>query len=201
MHTRTQKNTSLLLKIAKKYFLDSCTVWKNCSCTVWKITKLAFLASFNFIPSYYTNTMVYNAAIWLDSPITNDINRIKNKNTFYSCSMLNKLFISISTEINQVLIMFNAIDFSVPLRLPRLKDDRTGQNKHELLQYSVRTINNSKVSRITYPRKCTRCTKNEFRWVGYSCFCHRLMGSPISRPLQRWRIHSDSLAATSGIAH
>ena len=34
-----------------------------------------------------------------------------------------------------------------------LKDDRTGQNKHELLQYSVRTINNSKVSRITYPRK------------------------------------------------
>ena len=34
-----------------------------------------------------------------------------------------------------------------------IKDDRTGQNKHELLQYSVRTINNSKVSRITYPRK------------------------------------------------
>ena len=34
-----------------------------------------------------------------------------------------------------------------------LKDDRTGQNKHELLQYSVRTINNCTVSRITYPRK------------------------------------------------
>ena len=34
-----------------------------------------------------------------------------------------------------------------------LKDDKTGQNKHELLQYSVRTINNSKVSRITYSRK------------------------------------------------
>ena len=33
------------------------------------------------------------------------------------------------------------------------KDDRTGQNKHELLQYSFRTINNSTVSRITYPRK------------------------------------------------
>ena len=37
--------------------------------------------------------------------------------------------------------------------LQELKDDKTGQNKQELLQYSVRTINNSKVSRITYPRK------------------------------------------------
>ena len=34
-----------------------------------------------------------------------------------------------------------------------IKDDQTGENKHELLQYSVRTINNSKVSRIPYPRK------------------------------------------------
>ena len=33
------------------------------------------------------------------------------------------------------------------------KDEETGQNKHELLQYSVRTINNSKVSRITYQHK------------------------------------------------
>ena len=34
-----------------------------------------------------------------------------------------------------------------------VKDDQSGQHTHELLQYSVRTINNSKVSRITYPRK------------------------------------------------
>ena len=33
------------------------------------------------------------------------------------------------------------------------KDDLTGENKHELLQYSVRTINNSKVSHITCPHK------------------------------------------------
>ena len=40
-----------------------------------------------------------------------------------------------------------AANFSMNLIL--LKDDRTGQNKHELLQYSVRTINNSKVSGLT----------------------------------------------------
>ena len=34
-----------------------------------------------------------------------------------------------------------------------VKDEGTFANKHELLQYSVRTINSSKVSRITYPRK------------------------------------------------
>ena len=34
-----------------------------------------------------------------------------------------------------------------------IKDEETFANKHELLQYSVRTINNGKVSRITYPRK------------------------------------------------
>ena len=33
------------------------------------------------------------------------------------------------------------------------KDEKTGQIKHELIQYSVRTINNSQVSGITYPRK------------------------------------------------
>ena len=37
--------------------------------------------------------------------------------------------------------------------LPSLKDETTGQIKHELIQYSVRTINNSQVSGITYPRK------------------------------------------------
>ena len=35
----------------------------------------------------------------------------------------------------------------------RFKDETTGQIKHELIQYSVRTINNSQVSGITYPRK------------------------------------------------
>ena len=35
----------------------------------------------------------------------------------------------------------------------RLKDDKPEQIKHELIQYSVRTINNSQVSRKTYPRK------------------------------------------------
>ena len=34
-----------------------------------------------------------------------------------------------------------------------LKDDKPEQIKHELIQYSVRTINNSQVSRKTYPRK------------------------------------------------
>ena len=34
-----------------------------------------------------------------------------------------------------------------------IKDETTGQIKHELIQYSVRTINNSQVSGITYPRK------------------------------------------------
>ena len=34
-----------------------------------------------------------------------------------------------------------------------IKDEKTGQIKHELIQYSVRTINNSQVSGITYPRK------------------------------------------------
>ena len=34
-----------------------------------------------------------------------------------------------------------------------VKDDKPGQIKHELIQYSVRTINNSQVSRKTYPRK------------------------------------------------
>ena len=34
-----------------------------------------------------------------------------------------------------------------------LKDEETFANKHELLQYSVRTINKSKASRITYPHK------------------------------------------------
>ena len=33
------------------------------------------------------------------------------------------------------------------------KDDKPEQIKHELIQYSVRTINNSQVSRKTYPRK------------------------------------------------
>ena len=35
----------------------------------------------------------------------------------------------------------------------KVKDETTGQIKHELIQYSVRTINNSQVSGITYPRK------------------------------------------------
>ena len=34
-----------------------------------------------------------------------------------------------------------------------VKDDKPEQIKHELIQYSVRTINNSQVSRKTYPRK------------------------------------------------
>ena len=34
-----------------------------------------------------------------------------------------------------------------------IKDDKPEQIKHELIQYSVRTINNSQVSRKTYPRK------------------------------------------------
>ena len=48
--------------------------------------------------------------------------------------------------VNHVVCVFLPHDYLI-------KDDRTGQNKHELLQYSVRTINNSKVSRLTYPRK------------------------------------------------
>ena len=36
--------------------------------------------------------------------------------------------------------------------LINIKDDLTLENKHELLQYSIKT-NNSQVSRITYPRK------------------------------------------------
>ena len=34
-----------------------------------------------------------------------------------------------------------------------MQDDKPEQIKHELIQYSVRTINNSQVSRKTYPRK------------------------------------------------
>ena len=34
-----------------------------------------------------------------------------------------------------------------------LKDENTGQIKHKLIQYSVRTINNNQVSRITYPHR------------------------------------------------
>ena len=37
--------------------------------------------------------------------------------------------------------------------VPIIKDEKTGQIKHELIQYSIRTINNSQVSGITYPRK------------------------------------------------
>ena len=37
--------------------------------------------------------------------------------------------------------------------LKPFKDDKPEQIKHELIQYSVRTINNSQVSRKTYPRK------------------------------------------------
>ena len=47
----------------------------------------------------------------------------------------------------------SSLSMGVHGTLRYLKDDRTGQNKHELLQYSIRTINNSKVSCITYPRK------------------------------------------------
>ena len=40
-----------------------------------------------------------------------------------------------------------------PCRSSNFKDDKPEQIKHELIQYSVRTINNSQVSRKTYPRK------------------------------------------------
>ena len=41
----------------------------------------------------------------------------------------------------------------VALTMLMVKDDKPEQIKHELIQYSVRTINNSQVSRKTYPRK------------------------------------------------
>ena len=43
--------------------------------------------------------------------------------------------------------------FSVYATRDDIKDDKPEQIKHELIQYSVRTINNSQVSRKTYPRK------------------------------------------------